>query len=241
MEKANETVNIAYFRALDAPHQCELSFPLNVNSPECNLQEQINSVRQITDTVSSLLTHTQNKILKLMQIKASKDNKENNNCEVPISLTVNNVDVPKDTTCKSLIETAKGQIVFSIFHQKFRVIINGPIVQFINLPKVIYANCIIQPKRCKTLYTKFDLSEFLWFTSSDRETWTEVAKKYSYKVKNKDVGCYLKFRYVPKNTKAKGPPFEVISDSVVLKLPEMPKCPFEDRHLHTKTKVTGKE
>lgn len=241
MEKAKETTDIAYLRALDAKNQCELSFLLNVKSPECNLEEQIDAVRQIADTVSSLLTHIQNKIFKLVQDNASKENKENNNCEIPISLKRNNAEVPKDTTCKSLIEETKGELVFSVFHQRFRVVINAPIVQFINLPKVIYAKCMIQPERCKTLYTKYDLSEFVWFKSSDRENWTEVANKYTYKVKNKDVGCYLKFRYVPKNRKVEGPAFDVISDNAVQKLPEAPRCPFEDRHLHTKTKVTGKE
>lgn len=239
--------SIAYFRALNYTHQCELSFWLKISKKEFGtIEEQINAVRQITDTVSSLLQHIQNKINKLIATKNKTELQEANEilCDSDIyniALKVNGDIIPGDMDCKSLIETNKEGIQFEIFQQKYDVIVNAPLVQAVHLPVVIYANFVVQPIRCKTLYTDRKLSKYKWYKSQDRTHWSEIGRKFTYKTKNSDLHHFLKFEFIPRNISSEGPIYEVISENPVGEVPQAPKCPFQERHEHTKCKLTGKE
>lgn len=236
----------AYFRALDQTHQCELSFLLKISLKEVGIIEQeINAVRQITDTVSSLLQHIHNKINKLI---STKSNTEQNCVKEPhllsyihIALKVNDEDVPGDTVCQALFTENTKTVQFEIFEQKYNVIVNAPLVQAIHLPVIIYANFEIQPTRCKTLYTDRTLSECKWYRSKDCIEWSEIGQKFSYKTKQHDLDHFLKFQFIPRNKSSEGPVYEVVSENKVQQIPKAPRCPFEERHEHIKSKLTGKE
>lgn len=235
--------HIAYFRALDATNQCELTFTLNLPGINTNVTE-VKAVRQITDTVDSLLTHIQKKVKKLIQMKnnptLSNNDNDQHHMPIPVVLTENGQDINGDVICKTLIQTHK-YLEFTILHQIFRVIVNAPLVQLITLPVVIYADCMIQPTRCKTVYTRRDLSTCEWYKSTDFNTWIKVGSNFTYKTKKTDLNCYLKFHFLPRNKHVEGPMYEITSETTVQALPPLPDCPFETRQKYTKTKLTGKE
>lgn len=230
---------VAYFRAYINTNQCDLEFSLTIhNEIVGTVLLEVNAIRQIHDTVGSLLTHVQNKIKKILKDKV-KDS--GISFQIPVELKDNGVNVDNSISCKHVIELHSKALTFHIFEQTFNVYINAPLVQVIKLPGVIYANFTTQPTYCKTMYTKSELSEHRWFKSLDKENWTQVGTAFTYKTQLADIDHYLKFRFLPKNQHCEGPVFEVISNNVVEQLPDMPKSAFEDRHKYTYEKLNGKE
>lgn len=245
-ELIEKNKQIAYFRALDSTHQCELSFYLKTSSKEAAglTGEQIIAVRQITDTVSSLLQHIQKKINKLIITKNNKEEciqqPQPLSC-IHVALKADGEDIKSDTVCKSLFTNNRKNLQFEIFQQKYDIVVNAPLVQAVHLPVIIFANFDIQPTRCKTLYTNRKLSECRWYKSQDRNQWLEVGKKFSYKTKDTDLDHFLKFQFIPRNKSSQGPVYEVISQNPVQQIPRAPRCPFEERHDRIESKLTGKE
>ncbi|KAF5285649.1 hypothetical protein FQR65_LT13078 [Abscondita terminalis] len=223
----------AYLRELKYANQCELVFPLKLlnDNLEVLVETEIRSVRACTDVIESLLTHTENKIIKILETEEAE-------CDIDIksSLTVDGEHVNGDTNCKEFIDTHKENIVFSLLNQKFEVIINAPLVQDLALPKVIQLDYEFQPMKFKHIYTNKEACDFIWYTSIDKEIWEKVGNKFRYKPTEKDFGKYLKLKCIPKTSRnQEGPPFEVISETTVSKIPDIPVCPFDKRHEYTKT------
>lgn len=226
----------AYFRELKYSNQCELVFPLKITNEksETIIDQEIQSVRQRTDNIHSLLEHTVNKIKKILE------QAKNINLEINISLTQNGKDILGTTPCATVISTYKD-VMFTICKQTFKLIMNAPLVQSATLPVILYVNYSVQPIRFKTLNAEKNLSEYSWYTSPDKLTWTKVGSTYKYMPTENDINKFLKFQCIPKNSNAEGPVFEIISDMPTEEMGALPKCPFEKRHEHTKTKLSGKE
>lgn len=243
MEK-DQNQQIAYLRELDATKQCELAFYINSSINGIALCENVKAVRKVTDTVGSMLQHITNKLNKLIKEKNNseqEENDENGKCaEIPSWFEYNGEKINGNVVLKTLIKPEKVYL-FCILSQKFKVFVNAPLVQMISLPIVIYASAVIQPTRCKMIYSSKDYNDFTWFKSTDKKTWTKVGTKYNYRTKASDVNHYLKLQCVPKTKYSSGPVFEVISEDTVIALPSLPKCPFDKRHKHTPSKLTDKE
>lgn len=241
MEKAKNE-QLAYLRALDATKQCELAFELNATINGISLCEQVKAVRQITDTVGSMLQHIQNKLNKIIKTKSEKEEPKQNGETVEILLWLEDSGgkIKGDVVLKELIESEKIH-EFYILSQKFKVIVNAPLVQLIVLPVIIYANSIIQPTKYKMLYARRELTDFSWYKSLDKKTWEKVGHKYGLKTRDADINYYLKLQCIPRSKHSSGPAYEVISENTVKAMPALPKCPFEERHQYTPTKLTDKE
>lgn len=234
----NETQKLAYLRELHSTNQCELAFYLSDTINGIVFNENVKAVRKITDTVGSLLQHIQNKL-----IRKSADRRGANDkllTEIPVWLEDKDKKLEENVILKDLIQTEKVYS-FYILKQQFKVVVNTPLVQCAHLPVVIYVNSVIQPIRFKTLHTIRDISVYEWYSSEDKENWVKVGQKYTYKTKESDVGRYLKYRCIPKSRNGCGPAYEIISENRVRTLPRLPKCPFEERHQHTRSKLTDKE
>lgn len=235
----NKKEQLAHLRALHATNQCELTFHLTDTINGLYFDEDVKAVRQITDTVGSLLSHIRNKLNR--EIKKIKENEiENESFIIPLSLKHDAELISEDTVLKTLIQHERINI-FEILSQKFKVTVNAPLVQLISLPVVMYASSMVEPTRCKILYAKRDMSEFQWFRSADKQNWSIVGTKYAYRIKKDDVNNYLKFRCIPKRRNICGSAYEVVSIDTVKAVPTIPKCPFEERHKYTPRKLTGKE
>lgn len=242
MENCKTSQKIAYIRALQATNQCELTFHFKDTIHGTALNEEIKAVRQITDTVASLLLHTQNKLIKLSKVKSVNAEGETEEVvtKVPMRLEENNVQIDDEVVLKDIIETGKVD-TFYVLQQRFSVEVNAPLVQLAVLPTVFYAKAIVQPIKFRYLYTSRTISIYEWYKSLDKKNWEKVGDKFTYKIKASDINYYIKFRCVPKSVHCSGPPYEVISESTVKALPGLPKCPFEERHKQTPKKLTGKE
>lgn len=67
--------------------------------------------------------------------------------------------------------------------------------------------------------------------------WKRCGEGLTYKTSTEDIGHFLKFELIPGNGKEFGPSIEAISKTEVQAGPGV--CPFEDRHLFTKEKLSG--
>ncbi|KAF5299981.1 hypothetical protein FQA39_LY11354 [Lamprigera yunnana] len=226
----------AHLRELKQTNQCELVFQLKLTNAksEVIIDEEIHSVRACTDVIESLLSHTERKITKMLEMKNVLDMK------ITTSLVINGVDVKGDTNCKQFMDKPKKNIIFTILKQSFEVIINAPLVKELLLPNVIFVNYSYQPTKFKSIYTNKELSEFIWYSSSDKVVWTEVHRSFKYKPTMNDLDKYLKLKCIPRNSQAEGSAFETICEITVAKVCVPTKCPFNERHLYTNTWVNEK-
>lgn len=239
MENDTE-VPLAYLRSLHLTNQCELTFHLCDTINGIDLNEEIKALRTITDTVGSLLQHIKNKLNKL--IKTKKNTETYTPVEIPLRLEYQNKVLESDEVLQDIIKHNTVH-VFHILNERFKVIVNAPLIQVAVLPAVLFRKSIVQPVQFEGLLTAKHVCEHEWYSSVDKEVWVKVGDKYTYKIRDEDVGRYLKFRCIPKSFKGVvGPAYEVVSEGVVLTVPPVPKkCPFHARHQYTPTKLTGKQ
>lgn len=233
-------VPIAYLRSLKLKNQCELTFHICDTINGVVLNEEIKALRTITDTVGSLLQHIKNKLNKL--IKTKKNAETYTPVEIPLRLEYQNQVVESDEVLQDIIKN-KTVHVFHILNVRFKVIVNAPLIQIAVLPTVLFKKSIVQPVQFEGLLTAKHVCEHEWYSSVDKKVWVKVGDKFTYKIRDEDVGCYLKFRSTPKSFKGViGPAYEVVSEGVVLTVPPVPKtCPFHARQQYTPAKLTGKQ
>lgn len=236
----------AYFREYTHSNQFELLFNIDTEVPELGVfKEEIKAVRAMADTVSSLLQHIKNKILKILKDKCieNEEGKEgfNDNLEIPISLKTDKKHIKGNMGLIALRNNLlKNQFtVFKVFDQQYIVLPNAPLIKQMKLPAVLYTNSCIQPIKFSTLFTENQKSLFIWYKSEDKIKWIEVGRGFGYITKDTDVGFYLKLLCKPvNNIGIHGPPQEVISDGIVEHMGDLPTCPFELRHQYTKEKLS---
>ncbi|KAF5278710.1 hypothetical protein FQA39_LY18359 [Lamprigera yunnana] len=221
----------AYLREIKYLSQCELVFQLKLINTKSQvvIDEEIRSLQPCTDVIKSLLSRTKSEIENILGMKNIWD------IIITASLTVDGVDVKDDINLKEFMDIPKKNIVFTIAKQSFEVIINAPLVKELLLPKVIFANYFHEPTKFKRAYTVKQLSDFIWYSSTDKVVWTIVHKSFKYKPNINQLGKYLKFKCIPRNSEGEGPHFEVICEIPVAEIRLPSKCPFNERHLYTNT------
>ncbi|XP_976374.3 2',5'-phosphodiesterase 12 [Tribolium castaneum] len=231
----------AYLREFEAKNQCELLFDLTVELPKIGvLQEEVRAVRRITDTVESLLQHIINKLeLSIKKLKKQAQIEHEDEVQVNISLknALTEKPIKPKMVLKNLINARMSNVEFQIFDQRYVVVINAPLVRDMKLPQVLYANYEVQPSQLFILFGEKSSSKFTWLKSRDKSTWVQVANTFRYKPSEEDVGHYLKLICVPCCSVLTGPAVEVVSDSRVVEMGELPTCPFEKRHEFTTTQL----
>lgn len=236
MNKDNLPPKTAYFR--EYPNgQCEFEFSFRKQFKFGVLEQNVVAKRQASETVESLLNHIVNKIR-----KSIKDMKEDADVDVDISLTdfIRNNEIEPSMSLKHLATTLI-HLEFSIFKQRFFVVFNAPFVKEIHLPEFIYSNFVVSPTKFIVFFAERSKCQFFWYKSSDKKNWKQLPVKQSkYKVNDDDIGCYLKLKCVPCNDTMTGVEMEVISENVVEKMRNIPRCPFENRHKYTQAPAQGK-
>lgn len=240
---------IAYFRNTRQSGQCELSFTLITSLVNFgSIHEEVTAVRQITDTVNSLIVHVQNKLRKLIKDKFSSDDEDQENqpiVEVPVSLTRAGKKIKPSMRLENLPDSMKNSIepiILQVFDNKYQLTYNVPVIKLIKLPEILYANFAIQPVKFNAMFTDHQKSSYHWYKSSNKIDWKKVGDKYHYFIQEEDECSYLKFKCVPVSASDLiGPAYEVITENKVEILNKLPNCPFEKRHEYTKHSLIGKE
>lgn len=235
----------AYFREFTHTNQSELLFNIDTKVPSLGVfKEEIKAVRAVADTVSSLLQHIKNKILKIIEDKymENKVNKEDfsEKFDIPVSLKADSIPIRSNIGLKAFRNILlKDQfVIFKVFDQQYIVLPNPPLIKQIKLPPVLYTSSCIQPYKYSAMFTENQKSLFIWYKSMDKINWVETARGYGYITKDSDVGYYLKVLCKPvSNIGIQGPSAEAVSESTVEKMGDLPWCPFERRHQYTKDKL----
>lgn len=244
----NENIKqFAYFREFTHSNQFEFVFNIDTEISELGVfREEIKAVRAMADTVSSLLQHIKNKIMKILkdgyiEKKGTVDG-FNDNLNIPVSLKTDKKHVKGSMGLLALRNNLLKNhfTIFTVFNQQYIVLPNAPLIKQMKLPVVLYTNSCIQPIKFSSLFTENHKSLFIWYKSEDKVTWVEVGRGFSYIIKEADVGCYLKLLCKPvNNIGIHGPQQEVVSDGVIENMGDLPVCPFESRHQYTKEKLSG--
>ncbi|CAG9825169.1 unnamed protein product [Phaedon cochleariae] len=250
MEVNGETLEIAHLRENEHTGQCDLTFFLRTEVPDVNLElcEEIKAVRGSSDTVISMIDHIKNKLQKIIQDKlnaSSEEEKENQQkINIPVRMKRSGKDLKENTCVKNLLKSPESNdpIIFEVFSQKYVLLCNTPLVKTMKLLRVFYVGYVIQPIKFFSIYTDRNKCIFTWSKSLDKIEWEKCGSGYTYLTTKEDVNHFLKLTCKPVNTaNIEGPIFEVISDTTVEEMEEIPNCPFETRHLFTKKELAGSE
>nr|XP_022905545.1 2',5'-phosphodiesterase 12-like [Onthophagus taurus] len=228
---------VAHLRYSEKSNQCDLRFTLEVKDEKYGtLCEEIKSVRQITDTVASLLRHTKNKIIKLLQDKEWDIEKYE---DFNISLTRKSIPIQDEVCCKDIFQYK--HMYFNIMNNRFLVIVNAPLIISLTLPKVIYIHTVVRPI-IKAMFLHKKRSTIMWQKSKDKKKWTFVSSNFLYTARKEDSDYYFKVTYTPSNEDGVlGDVVEVISDDVVCTIPPLSVEYISARHQFTKEKLSNNE
>lgn len=228
-------MEIAYWRD-QKNGKCTFCFNLNYKRDKLEVLQYINAVINIDANISNLLSHIRNKIKYYVKqtCKELKINIEDYE-QMDINLVLRSDIEPIDekVTCKDVLQK-HHKLIFEIFEQTFMVKLNAPLVMCLALPDLIVCDTEISPIKYKFFYVDKNRSDFLWYRSKDKDKWQFIDNGWEHKISKRDVNYYLKILCKPSNLIHNGPELEAISKHVVYEAPEIPKCPFEDRHEYTK-------
>ncbi|XP_046999179.1 2',5'-phosphodiesterase 12-like isoform X2 [Schistocerca americana] len=144
----------------------------------------------------------------------------------------NDCPVSADCLCMDLPFWVGDEMHLRIGSVRYNIVLNGPCVDEIILPRVIIVGFPISPFTFKTSYTNVGDCEFLWYRKKQGD-FELIGNGYSYTPTTEDVGCILKLICIPGNGDVKGPKVETVSKKCVKEGPK--KFPFEDRHIFTQT------
>lgn len=228
-------MEIAYWRD-ENDYNCIFAFLLNYKRDKLEILQEIVAVININATVNDLLHHIKKKVNHYIKEACNKleinfDDYQELNLSIILKSNSDVINV-KDT-CKNVLKLYHN-LFFIIFEQEFLVKLNAPLVKYLKLPDIIFLDTEIFPAKYKFLWVDKKRSDFLWYRSKDKNQWQLIDNGWEHKVSNRDVGFYLKVLCKPANLIHVGPECEAISKHVVFELPDMPKCPFEDRQQYTR-------
>ncbi|XP_049787122.1 2',5'-phosphodiesterase 12-like isoform X1 [Schistocerca cancellata] len=144
----------------------------------------------------------------------------------------NDCPVSADCLCMDLPFWVGDEMHLRIGSVRYNIVLNGPCVDEITLPRVIIVGFPISPFTFKTSYTNVGDCDFLWYRKKQGD-FELIGNGYSYTPTTEDVGCILKLICIPGNGDLKGPKVETVSKKCVKEGPK--KFPFEDRHIFTQT------
>lgn len=242
MTSSNKSVT-AYWRD-KSNGKCEFCFELRYNNDKLEVIQEIKAIINVEAHIDDLLKHITNKVRHYIKeackrLEIAYEHYENLNIDINLKSETQQTISGKDT-CKDVLKLNR-KLLFAIFDQVFLVELNAPLIMFFTLPDVIYHDTKINPIRFKHIFVDVKRSDFLWYRSKDKLRWQLVDHGFQHKVSKKDVGCFIKLVCKPSNLINDGPEFEAISKHPVVVSPELPTCPFEERHTYTKEFLTEKK
>lgn len=226
----------AYFRHEEGADQFHVTF--HFQNTDLGVNRQFNFSRQVTESVKDLTNRVSANVEKALQKKAKKKKKEaeDKSLNVRVEILKNDDLVPPDTRCADLLKCSNN-LILHVAGVDYLIIMNAPSVDLVKLPASIMAGFPVYPAKFKMLFATEESSKFLWFrcTSTTSEESVQVGSGYYYTPTVEDIGNYLKFVCVPCNGDMEGPAAEEMSKNVVEAGPG--RCPFEDRHIFTSTRL----
>lgn len=208
--------------------------------PAINVNRQFNFQRRINEKVDSFLNRINSNIRKIIIKKKKKfGDKVDDVMEKDIYIHRDNIRINGDTLCETILEDVNN-LKLVIFDTTFVIKKNIPIVNAITLPSSLLCGFPLYPTKFEALYTNKKLSTFNWYKkdiNKPKQNWLHVGDGYLYIPNVSDIGSRLKLGCTPQNEKANGPFIEVESKGLVEAGPG--HCPFDTRHMFTKSKLTG--
>lgn len=234
------SMNKAYLRQCDDGQHFEFTFEYKQEEP--TVKRVFNFSRKLSEDVDTFLTRVSSSVEKVV----SKKKKRKKSPEVPTEsspsietlLVQDNIEIPRSNVCGDIF-LPHTKLVLCINEKKYNIVVNSPWIESLELPDSIIADFPVYPIKLETQFTNKELSEFLWYKSTDKTNWTQVGNDYIYIPNNSDINHYLKLTCTPKNEDSDGPIVESVSSCQIQAGPG--ECPFQRRHAFTKQRATGKE
>lgn len=243
--KMNLEKNIAYLRYREEENRFETTFILDTDN--VTFKKSICIVRPVDETIETYLSKIDHKVMQILEKKMVKKLKKKGKDE-PVELPevkskfLQNNELVTDIKCETLFQGPPAEnYKLRILDVEYNVTINSPWVESIKLPTEVYVGFTFFPIKFDAHSTDKELSEFVWFKSSDstkKLSWNECGRGYCYTPKAEDAGHLLLLQCTPKNKYSTGPVCEIMSRPV---LSFDHTCPFERRHTYTKEKTAPDE
>ncbi|XP_047366288.1 2',5'-phosphodiesterase 12 isoform X1 [Vespa velutina] len=215
-------------------------FMFRFEYPSLNVNRQFNFSRHINEKVDSFLKRINTNVSKVIVRKKKKFAEEVDEIiKKDIYLYKNNIQINGDTLCETILKDV-NDLKLVIFDITFIIKKNIPIVNGITLPSSLLCGFPIYPTKFESLYTDKKLSNFNWYKndiSNPKQVWLHVGDGYLYTPNVSDIGFRLKLNCIPQNETHSGPFVEVESKNIIEAGPG--HCPFDTRHMFTKSKLTG--
>lgn len=221
-------------------------FTFRYTNSDLNVDRQFNLSRQASESVHNFLKRIDANLDKIVgKKKRKKEKKKNGIEEAPIdNVEQGNIVLLKrdnavnlEILCKTIFEDP-SELSMIILGVPYTVKFNAPWIISMKLPASILAGFPAYPSEFESLFTDKNKSKFTWFKRhSSKSPWEEVGEGVLYIPDMKDIGSILKLRCLPRNDSLEGPELEAISTQTIEAGPGL--CPFETRHLFTKTKLNG--
>ncbi|XP_049869288.1 2',5'-phosphodiesterase 12 [Pectinophora gossypiella] len=241
-----KTMNLekCYFRHIQEEDKIDITFLFKVKDS----MRQFNFSRKPTENLLTLFTRISTNVQKAVN-KANKKKKKEDDLKIEVNFyDVKNNPIPEQATCQELF-SYEGPLKLKVYDQEYEAIFNAPWIVSINLPQSILAGFPIYPENFCTYYTEKQTTIFNWYRglpvnengnviSDCHIKWDLVGNGFTYIPTAQDIGMKLKLECIPGNKTATGPAVEIISKNKVEAGPG--KCPFESRHMFTKSKLSGK-
>ncbi|XP_015510986.2 2',5'-phosphodiesterase 12 [Neodiprion lecontei] len=240
-------MNEAFVRYDEGTDNFDVTFRY-VNA-EYNVNKQFNFNRKSDSTVSNFLSRVDANVSKVLSAKKKKKKRKSKGevleddlpvAECKSALLSHGLPIEGDAPCRSVF-TPNADVSLVLLGSVYSVKYNAPWVSNIALPKCILASFPTYPSKFETYHTSQVESAFTWYRNNkskpNANDWQEAAQGFVYTPKVEEIGCLLKLQCVPKKADQIGPTVEVTSPSTIEAGPGY--CPFETRHLFTRTKLSG--
>ena len=243
----------AYIRFPSGSETFSLTF--HYVNESLGVNRQFNMKRQLSESVSALLTRIQFNVQKIAleahkkkrrKIEKKKKAEETGSDDdyhfgpepqITVELLKRGNQVLSDQTCQALLET-NDLLTLSLTGKKFHIVLNPPWIDDIQLPKSILCNFPVYPS--KFIGSSLDPAQsvYEWYKQpKNSKVWEKVGTGYMYTPSVADINHILKLTCEPKRESISGPVAEAVSKVTVEAGPG--ECPFELRHAFTKERATG--
>ena len=216
--------------------QVSIKFQYNISS---DTQRAFNFNRDKNETIKACFKRMEQNILKALSKLSANSKKEQASDKNGLDIKILNGDKEVDSSLNH-IEAWKQGTVLKVGTKLFTIIINGPSVSCLKLPKIILVGYSTYPE-LELEFASFEHSEYYWYRqkSFDENSWDLIHESFFYTPTNEDVGKRLKFKCVPVRDTKRGCEVEEITKEIV----ELSKgiLPCEARHAFTQSYTRGQD
>ncbi|CAD5119216.1 DgyrCDS7848 [Dimorphilus gyrociliatus] len=231
------SLSTVYVRNVDDEERIHINFTYKLNDKT----REFNMNRSKTENLSETINRLSQNLIKWIEKSSKKKNKQDIQSPTEIDISLLEGDQVIDLSTKTG-DAWKQDGIMKIADEKFKIEVNIPTIQSINLSSSILAGFPIL-FRVESDFTDLQISKFTWSKEVKKEvelqngkrvvttSWVELSNEREFRPSVNDIGCRIKCTILPRNKDKNGQEKSGESKCTISAGPGV--CPFEERHLYT--------